>query len=79
MLSITIDQDIEERLEALGATTKTSKVALALEKLRQVLAEVPGPRREDNIAEQYRRAYGEGGGLGKEFEGWELQGVWPPE
>ncbi len=34
---------------------------------------------DEEIREQYRRAYGENGGLGDEFEGWETQGVWPPE
>ena len=36
------------------------------------------PRTED-LGDQYRRAYAGDGGLGEEFEGWEAQGVWPPE
>lgn len=78
MISITIDQDIEAQLEALGATTESSKIALVLEKLRKAFAVDGDSRRRESIAEQYRRAYSEDGGLGEEFEGWGSQGVCPP-
>lgn len=37
MLSVTFDQDIENRLEALGATDQGSKVALVKDRLRAAL------------------------------------------
>jgi hypothetical protein len=39
MLSVTFDQDIENRLEALGATDQGSKVALVQDRLRAALQE----------------------------------------
>jgi hypothetical protein len=37
-------------------------------------------RREHEIDAQYERAYaGVEDPFGKDFEGWEEQGVWPPE
>ncbi len=47
--------------------------------LRRAAAEYLERRRRKQIAEQYRRAYSDGDGLGQEFEGWEDQGEWPPE
>ncbi|HEX9730778.1 MAG TPA: hypothetical protein VGG06_02200 [Thermoanaerobaculia bacterium] len=52
MLSVTFDQDIENRLEALGATDKDSKVALVQDRLRAALQEGLDDLR---IARQRRR------------------------
>lgn len=52
-----------------------SELAVALNPTEDHL----GPTRKDEIDEQYRRAYADGEGLGPEWEGWEEQGVWPPE
>jgi len=45
--------------------------------LRQAVAEYLQRRRNDEIREGYRRAYGVDGGLGAEYAGWEEQSAWP--
>ena len=47
--------------------------------LRRAIAEYLERRRRQVIRDGYRRAYGDGAGLGQEFEGWEHEGVWPDE
>ncbi len=48
--------------------------------LRQLASDFLGRRREREIDAQYERAYkGVEAPLGKEFEGWEEEGVWPPD
>jgi len=48
--------------------------------LRQLTSDFLRQRREQEIDAQYERAYAGGEDpLGKEFEGWENEGVWPPE
>lgn len=39
MITVTIERDIEEKLEALGATSEHSKVAMARERLLDALDE----------------------------------------
>jgi len=36
-------------------------------------------RKARDVAEAYRRAYGDQRGLAAEFDGWEEEGVWPVE
>jgi metal-responsive CopG/Arc/MetJ family transcriptional regulator len=48
--------------------------------LRQLTSDFLRQRREQEIDAQYERAYaGVENPLGKDFEGWENEGVWPPE
>jgi metal-responsive CopG/Arc/MetJ family transcriptional regulator len=48
--------------------------------LRQLTSDFLRERREQEIDAQYERAYaGVDDPLGKEFEGWANEGVWPPE
>ncbi|HVT60674.1 MAG TPA: hypothetical protein VHR45_20040 [Thermoanaerobaculia bacterium] len=48
--------------------------------LRQLTSDFLRRRREQGIDAQYARAYGGvQDPLGKDFEGWEEEGVWPPE
>lgn len=48
--------------------------------LRQLASDFLRRRREHEIDAQYARAYaGVEEPLGKGFEGWEDEGVWPPE
>lgn len=47
--------------------------------LRQAVVEYLGRRRRAAIAEQYARAYSGARGLGREFEEWEGEGLWPEE
>lgn len=48
--------------------------------LRQLASDFLRKHREQEIDQQYERAYaGVEDPLGKEFEGWEEEGIWPPE
>lgn len=48
--------------------------------LRQLARDFLRERRERQIDAQYEQAYaGVTDPLGKDFEGWEGEGVWPPE
>ena len=47
--------------------------------LRRAVEAYLRQRKRASIATQYRKAYRAGKGLGKEFAGWEEQGVWPEE
>jgi metal-responsive CopG/Arc/MetJ family transcriptional regulator len=48
--------------------------------LRQLASDFVRQRREREIDAQYERAYaGVENPLGQDFEGWEQEGVWPPE
>jgi metal-responsive CopG/Arc/MetJ family transcriptional regulator len=48
--------------------------------LRKLTSDFLRQRREQEIDAQYERAYkGVKDPLGKDFEGWEEEGVWPPE
>ncbi|AUB84555.1 hypothetical protein [Candidatus Thiodictyon syntrophicum] len=47
--------------------------------LRRAISGHPRDQREPTLAERYRHAYGQGGGLGPQFAGWEDQGRWPEE
>jgi metal-responsive CopG/Arc/MetJ family transcriptional regulator len=48
--------------------------------LRQLASDFLRRRRRQEIDTRYERAYARGEApLGKELEGWEEEGVWPPE
>jgi metal-responsive CopG/Arc/MetJ family transcriptional regulator len=48
--------------------------------LRQLASDFLRHRREQEIDAQYERAYaGVENPLGRDFEGWEEEGAWPPE
>jgi len=48
--------------------------------LRQLTSDFLRRRRRQEIDSRYDRAYaGAEAPLGKDFEGWEEEGVWPPE
>lgn len=61
--------DADEEVQAKGRS----------EVVRRATAKYLAEQRRNKIAEQYRKAYGDRQGLGEEFEGWELQGEWPPK
>ena len=48
--------------------------------LRELISDFLRQRRSREIDAQYERAYaGVDDPLGQEFQGWEKEGVWPPE
>lgn len=68
----------EELLRALDATEEVRQEGRSAV-LRLAVAEYLRRRRRLGIRERYRHAYGDDGGLGTDFAGWEDQGVWPDE
>jgi len=59
--------DADEEVRQLGRSAVLRRAAKAY--LRRARAR--------RVAEQYHRAYAGGKSLGREFEGWEVEGVWP--
>ena len=74
-IQITMDEELLTRLDRDRETQRDGRSAV----LRRAAAEYLKRRRHSDIAEGYKRAYGERPGLGREFEGWESQGEWPNE
>lgn len=74
-VQVMFDEELLRRLDADNEVRRRGRSAV----LREAVAEFLERRRQAKIAEQYRRAYAESPGLGEDFEGWERQGVWPPE
>ncbi len=74
-VQVMLDEELLERLDADREVQSKGRSAV----LRRAALAYLEHRRRQEIAEQYQRAYGEGLGLGEEFEGWENQGEWPPE
>ena len=74
-VQVMFDEKLLAQLDAHAEVRKRGRSAV----LRQAAVEFLERQRREAIAEGYRRAYGDGGGLGEEFEGWEHQGEWPPE
>jgi len=74
-IKVLLDEELLERLDNDPEVQCLGRSAI----LRQAAVEYLEHRRREAIREQYRQAYADGGGLGGELEGWEDQGVWPPE
>lgn len=74
-IQITFDEDLLRELDATEEVKREGRSAA----MRRAVAEYLERRRQQAITEQYRRAYGDGGGLGDELSGWEDQGRWPSE
>ena len=74
-IQVVLDEDLLARLDASEEVKAEGRSAV----LRRAAAEYLARRRREAIADQYRKAYAGGEGLGEEFEGWEEQGSWPEE
>jgi metal-responsive CopG/Arc/MetJ family transcriptional regulator len=72
-IQVSFDETLLEKLDADEEVIKDGRSAV----LRRAAAAYLKRKRSARIAEAYRRGYGESGGLGSEFEGWENQGTWP--
>ena len=73
-VQVMFDEELLARLDADREVQRMGRSAI----LRRAVTEFLERRRREAIADQYRRAYGDGQGLGEEFEGWEEEGEWPP-
>ena len=79
-IQVRFDEDLLTRLDESEEVRRLGRSKV----LQRVTAEYLGYRCQDcqsseEIAAQYRKAYGRDAGLGAEFEGWENQGSWPIE
>ena len=69
------DEKLLHQLDATEEVRKDGRSAVFRRAVEAYLRE----RRRASIGAQYRKAYGQGKGLGKEWAEWEEQGVWPGE
>ena len=74
-VQVMFDESLLSRLDADQEVRRDGRSAV----LRRAAADYLENRKQREIAEGYRRAYGSGEGLGEEFAGWEGQGEWPPK
>ena len=74
-IQITIDEKLLAALDADEEAKKIGRSAL----YRKIAAEFLESRRRTGISSRYRKAYGDGSGLGPEFAGWERESTWPAE
>ena len=75
-IQISFDEKLLKELDATDEVRKEGRSAV----LRRAVSEYLRRRRGRTISERYARAYGnDTDGLGREFEGWEDQGLWPDE
>jgi metal-responsive CopG/Arc/MetJ family transcriptional regulator len=75
-VQIMFDEELLAELDETADVRERGRSAV----LRQLASDFVRQRREREIDTQYERAYkGVASPLGEEFEGWEDEGVWPPE
>jgi metal-responsive CopG/Arc/MetJ family transcriptional regulator len=72
-IHVLIDEPLLRRLDADAEVKRLGRS----EVLRRAASEYLRRSRSRRIAEEYRRAYGGGTGLGEEWSGWEDEGSWP--
>ena len=70
-----LDERLLEKLDATDEVQEEGRSAV----LRRAVEAYLRQRARASIGTQYRKAYREGKGLGRELAGWEEQGVWPGE
>jgi metal-responsive CopG/Arc/MetJ family transcriptional regulator len=75
-VQVMFDEDLLAELDETAEVREKGRSAV----LRQLTSNFLRQRREREIDAQYERAYaGVEDPLGKDFAGWEEEGVWPPE
>jgi metal-responsive CopG/Arc/MetJ family transcriptional regulator len=75
-VQVMFDEDLLAELDETAEVRDKGRSAV----LRQLTSDFLRDHRKQEIDEQYERAYaGVKDPLGKDFEGWEDEGVWPPE
>lgn len=75
-IQVMFDEDLLTELDETADVREKGRSAV----LRQLTSDFLRQRRQQEIDAQYERAYaGVEDPLGKDFEGWEDEGVWPPE
>ncbi|HKI02225.1 MAG TPA: ribbon-helix-helix protein, CopG family [Thermoanaerobaculia bacterium] len=75
-VQIMLDEDLLAQLDETTEVREKGRSAV----LRQLTSDFLRKHREKEVDAQYERAYeGVKDPLGKDFEGWEEEGVWAPE
>ena len=74
-IQVMLDERLLEKLDATDEVQKEGRSAV----LRRAVEAYLRQHTRASIGSQYRKAYRGDQGLGKEFAGWEDQGVWPDE
>jgi metal-responsive CopG/Arc/MetJ family transcriptional regulator len=74
-IQFTIDENLLTELDAAPEVQRDGRSAV----LRRAVSTYLRDQRKQTVAERYRKAYGQDGGLGAEYAGWEDQGQWPEE
>jgi predicted transcriptional regulator len=74
-IQVMLEERLLEKLDATEEVRQDGRSAV----LRRAVEAYLSQRRRASITTQYRKAYRGGKGLGREFGGWEEQGVWPGE
>ena len=74
-IQITLDESLLAELDGTDEVARRGRSAV----IRRAVTEYLARQRNRLIRERYEAAYGTGGGLGSDFEGWEEQGTWPDE
>lgn len=75
-IQVMFEEDLLAKLDETADVREKGRSAV----LRQLASDFVRQRRRQEIDAQYERAYsGVEDALGKEFKGWEDEGVWPPE
>jgi metal-responsive CopG/Arc/MetJ family transcriptional regulator len=72
-IQVLIDEPLLRRLDADEEVRQVGRS----EVLRRAAAAYLRRSRARRIAEAYQKAYGDAGGLGDEWAGWENEGTWP--
>jgi len=74
-IQITLDEALLARLDQDDEVKRDGRSAV----MRRAADLYLRKRKARDVAEAYRRAYGDQRGLAAEFDGWEEEGVWPVE
>jgi len=75
-VQIMFDEDLLAALDETVDVREKGRSAV----LREITSDFLQRRRKQEIDAQYERAYaGVKDPLGKDFEGWDEEGIWPPE
>lgn len=74
-VQITMDPKLLDRLDSEDEVKARGRSAVIREAVDAWLRQ----KKEQQIVAQYRAAYGDGGGLDDEWDGWEEQGSWLDE
>ena len=72
-VQVMMDERLLQRLDADDEVRRIGRSAV----LRRAAAEYLQRRRARQVSDAYARAYGQDGGLGEDFAGWEHEGAWP--